>query len=46
MAYMLGISNIVQGETRYIDDSPTKIESHDQTLNDEPFDEAIKDLKK
>jgi len=42
VAYMLGISNIVQDETRYIEDSPTKMEHHDQTLNDEPFEELKK----
>jgi len=41
LAYMVGIANIVKEETRFIEDTPTKIE-YKQEVTD---DEQIKDVE-
>lgn len=38
LAFMLGISNAILQEQRFIDDSATVIEMHDEAGDDDPYD--------
>ena len=38
MAYMVGIANIVNQETKFMDDTNDKIEVVEKEVDDDPFD--------
>lgn len=39
VAWMVGIANSIKQEQRSMDDTNYTVEWHDETLDDEPFDE-------